>query len=404
MTIQEYMEKTLPLTIRENKEDCPPLFGLPYPYIIPSAKDMFQEMYYWDTYFANKGLILWGELEQVRNNIENLCALQERFGFVLNGSHMGFRYNSQPPFLAMMIRELYDVTGDKKWLEKVYQTVKKEHGFWMEKRSTPCGLNRYDCEELPESWIKNAADCLEERLGYRPDKTDEELARGMYAAGESGWDLSPRMCDEVYNYAPADLNSLLYRQEKELAYFAAELGLLEEETQWEAAAETRGELMRRYLKDEAGNFFDYNYVTGERIQLANASCLYPLYSGMATREEAEAAVKLLPRIETTYGIACCEENDRDGVYQWGYPNGWPPTHSLIVEGLLKYGYEEDALRIAQKYVRLVENCFEQTGHFWEKYNVAEGNVEVTDEYKMPAMLGWTFGTYESFRKLIKERQ
>lgn len=404
MTIQEYIEKTLPMTIRENKEDLEPLFGLPYPYIIPSAKDMFQEMYYWDTYFANKGLILRGELTQVKNNIDDLRTLLERFGFVLNGSHMGFRYNSQPPFLAMMIRELYDVTKDQAWLLEAYGSVKKEHAFWMEKRNTPCGLNRYDCEELPKSWIKNAADCLEERLGFRPDKTEEELARGMYAAGESGWDLSPRMSYEVYNYAPADLNSLLYRQEKELAYFASELGLSEECEEWEKAAKERGELCRRYLKDENGNFFDYNYVTGERISLANASCFYPLYSKMATKEEAEAAVKLLPRIEMEYGIACCEKSDREGVYQWGYPNGWPPTHSILVEGLLNYGYEEEALRIAKKYVQLVERCFEQTENFWEKYNVVEGNVEVTDEYKMPAMLGWTFGVYESFQKLIKEKE
>lgn len=402
MTIQEYIEKTLPMTIRENKEDNDPLLGLPYPYIIPSASGMFQEMYYWDTYFANKGLLLRGDTTQVRNNIDNLRALLDRFGFVLNGSHKGFQYNSQPPFLAMMIRELYDVTGDKAWLKDAYASVKKEHEFWMNKRMTVCGLNRYDCEQLPETWIKNAADCLAERMGFRPDKTDVELARGMYAAGESGWDCSPRMSYEVYNYAPADLNSLLYAQESQLAFFAAELELHEESAQWKAACEHRASLCRKYLKDEKGNFYDYNVITGQRSTLASAACFYPLYSKMATPAEAEAAVKLLPRIEETYGISCCEKSDQEGVYQWGYPNGWPPTHCIIVEGLLHYGYREDALRIASKYVSLVERCFEQTGHFWEKYNVVDGNVEVADEYKMPAMLGWTFGVYVSFCKLLEK--
>lgn len=111
-------------------------------------------------------------------------------------------------------------------------------------------------------------------------------------------------------------------------------------------------------------------------------------------------LRILPRVEMEYGIAACEKCDVVGNFQWGYPNGWPPMQRIVVEGLLRYGYKEEALRIAKKYVELVERCFEQTGHFWEKYNVVEGNVEVVDEYKMPAMLGWTFGVYYGFCKLL----
>ena len=28
-----------------------------------------------------------------------------------------------------------------------------------------------------------------------------------------------------------------------------------------------------------------------------------------------------------------------------------------------------------------------------KYNVVEGNINVSNEYEMPAMLGWTAGTF-----------
>ena len=73
---------------------------------------------------------------------------------------------------------------------------------------------------------------------------------------------------------------------------------------------------------------------------------------------------------------------------------------IVVEGLLHYGYKEDAYRIARKYVNVVEKCFGETGHLWEKYNVVEGNARVVDEYKMPAMLGWTFGVYYGFCKLL----
>ena len=239
------------------------------------------------------------------------------------------------------------------------------------------------------------------RIGYKPDVSDEEIARGNFSTGESGWDFNPRMRHETYKYAPADLNSLLYSQEDMLAYFANELGLQGEAKVWEAKRDHRAELMRKYLKNENGVFFDYNLEKQELGEVASVAAFYPLYVGMATPEEAKAALTILPRIEMEYGVASCEQCDHiKGNFQWGYPNGWPPMQRIMVDGLLRYGYEEDALRIANKYVNLVEKCFEQTGNFWEKYNVVQGNVEVVDEYKMPAMLGWTFGVYYGFCKLL----
>ena len=401
MTIPEYIEKNLRLSIRENIEDQEPLLGLPYPYLIPSACDMFQEMYYWDTYFANKGLILRGNVQQAKYNVDNLRSLLERFGFVLNGNNRWFCNNSQPPFLALMVRDIYEATGDKVWLQDAYASIRKEHDFWTERRMTECGLNRYDCEPLPESWIPGAVAGMVQRLGYRPDKTDVELARGMYAAGESGWDCTPRLTHESYCYAAVDLNSLLYAQEDQLAFFALELALSEESDAWIRGKEERAQTMRQYLKGKDGIFNDYNTETGKLSPLASTACFYPLFVQMATEEEATAAVKLLDRLEKDHGLVVCEESNVPGNFQWGYPNGWPPMHYITVMGLLSYGYREEALRIAGKYVKLVESCFEQTGHFWEKYNVVEGNVEVLDEYKMPAMLGWTFGVYVSFQKLLE---
>ena len=299
-----------------------------------------------------------------------------------------------------MIRELYDVTGDKEWLKGAYESLKKENQFWTQKRGTELGLNHYDCEPLPPEKVKSGVRDLVGRIGFRPERTDEEIARGNFSTGESGWDFNPRMNYETYKYAPAELNSLLYSQEDQLAYFACELGLNEEQQMWKQKRDRRAKLCREYLKGEDGVFYDYHLEKEMRTSIASAACFYPLYVGMATQEEAEAVLRILPRVEMEYGVAACEKCDVPGNFQWGYPNGWPPMQRIVVEGLLRYGFREEAMRIAKKYVDLVERCFEQTGHFWEKYNVVEGNVEVVDEYKMPAMLGWTFGVYYGFCKLL----
>lgn len=401
MTVKQYIEKNLPLSIRFQEQDSESLYALPYPYLIPSVKGMFQEMYYWDTYFANTGLMLRGDLEQARYNIDNLLHMIDRFGFVLNGSNTYFLYNSQPPVLALMVREYYDHAPDKAWLKGAYERLKKENAFWMERRRNESGLNRYDCEPLPEAWVTHSSMSAIGRLGFRPEGMDNAaMARANHAAGESGWDFTPRMGWEVFNYAALDLNSWLYAQEDQLAYFAGELNLPQEQKHWEAARDCRANLFRQYLKGSDGVFYDYHEVKKERSRLVSAATYYPLYVGLATQEEAAAAAAVLHRVEEEYGIACVEACDKPGNYQWGHPNGWPPTQRIVVDGLLRYGYREDAFRIANKYCDLVESCFAQTGHLWEKYNVVKGNAEVVDEYKMPTMLGWTFGVYYHFCHLL----
>lgn len=399
ISLQKYIAKNLPKTVRYNPSDEGKRIGLPYPYIVPCAEGKFQEMYYWDTYFTNKGLILNGEIELARNNVNNMCFLIEKYGFMLNGNRTSYMYNSQPPFLSLMIRDIYEVTGDKKWLVDVYHPLVKEYCFWTEKRQTEIGLTRYDWMVQPEEQMRSYAKQMRERMKDIKFSNDEEAAKGLASAGESGWDLTPRMGVNTYQYVPADLNSLMYALEENLFFFASELGK-EDAEKWHKRAEKRAKLCRKYLKNRDQHFMDYNFLEKVQNQIFSPACFYPLFCGMATEEEARAAKEALPRIETAYGILTCEKNGEQGNYQWDYPNGWAPLQLIVVAALLRYGYREDALRIAKKYVSMVEHVFEETGHLWEKYNVVEGSVNAKNEYEMPPMLGWTFGVYAWMKELI----
>lgn len=402
--INEYIKTNLPLTLRECREDSYPFFALPKPYNVPCASGMFQEMYYWDTYFTNRGLILDGDVEQAKNNTENLMAMALRFGFVLNGNRAEFLNNSQPPFLSQAVREVYEVTKDKEWLGDALPAIEKEYTFYTTSRGTDIGLSRYDAvTPISDSQKKRAVEILVDRLGYTPDVSYDELARGLYAVGESGWDINPRMTYHAYDYAAAELNSLIYSIESNMEFFSDELGDAESAEVWHTRKENRAALCRKYLKGEDGIFYDYDLVRGERTSLLSAASYYPLYFGMATDEEARAAVERLPELETEWGIVTVERCDHiKGTFQWGYPNGWPPMQQIVVEGLLRYGYEADARRIAKKFLSLMEKSFAETGHLWEKYDVVKGSAEALAEYETPAMLGWTYGTYRVFSELLKE--
>lgn len=400
MTISEYIDFNLPRCIAYTPEDEGGLIGLPYPYIMPCAYTGFRAMFYWDTYFIHKGLFVRGELEQIRNDIDNMRYLIRQYGFVPNANQRIALFNSQPPFLSIMMREYYDATTDMAWLAQAYDDLVQEYSFWQEYRVSPIGLTCYDTMPLTAEKIVAEAKQFRDRTGLLKDVPDEQAARALVSSGESGWDMNPRMNSKTYQFAPADLNSLMYAMEDNLHFFAGELGKTEDAAIWLQAREKRANLCRKYLKNENGIFMDYDFAEQKRGEIFSAACFYPLYCGMATKEEAEAAKNALYRIEMEYGIAACEKTDIPGNFQWGYPNGWAPMQMMVAGGLLRYGYREDACRIAEKFVKLVEACYDSSGHLWEKYNVADGNMNVQDEYEMPTMLGWTFGVYVWFKRML----
>ena len=403
MDILKYINENLPKCVAYTPDSDGELIGLPYPYIMPCAYTGFRAMFYWDTYFIHKGLLVRGDLTQIRNDIDNMRYLIRRYGFVPNANQKIALFNSQPPFLSMMMRDYYDQTKDIIWLKDAYEDLVLEYDFWRNNRRTPNGLTCYDTMPLTEEKIIAESKQFRDRTGLLVDAPDEIAARALVSAGESGWDMNPRMNSKTYQFAPADLNSLMYAMEDNLCYFAAELGNHKDAGVWSELREVRAELCRQYLKNSDGIFMDYDFVAQEQNDIFSAACFYPLYCGMATKEEAKAAQESLYRIEAAFGIVTCEKTEDPGNYQWGYPNGWAPMQMVVVDGLLRYGYEEDACRIARKFIKLVEESYASSGHLWEKYNVVDGNIKVQDEYEMPTMLGWTFGVYVWFKDLLSKK-
>ena len=136
--------------------------------------------------------------------------------------------------------------------------------------------------------------------------------------------------------------------------------------------------------------------------VVSAAAFFPLFAGLATAQQADDTVKALALLEQAHGVACCEKREDLYGLQRDYPNGWACLQYIVVHGLLRYGYRKEALRIAEKYKRLVEKVFEETGKLWEKYDVTTGGVSHNKEYETPAMMGWTAGVYIDFCYLIGE--
>jgi len=394
-SVFEYIKSHWQDTIRFEPKDKGTLIGLPYPYTVPCIKEpTMQNNFYWDTYFTNVGLLRQGFEELAKNNVNNLLYEFERFGFVPNGNRTYFLDRSQPPYLSVMIKQINEANPDKKWLKYAYEIWKKEYRFWMEKRMTPVGLNRHFHHstdgELIEFWND-----VKHRLIFKPKSRKEILKiSGQYLAeGETGWDFTPRFETHCADFAPVDLNSLLFMNEMNAAHFCEILNDNERDA-WIQRAEKRKVLLNDYCwNPEKGIYYDYDFVNHRQSKIASLGTFFPLWANVASTEQAKLVVSNLSLFEFEYGVSACENSDQEIVYQWDYPNGWPPLFYITIAGLKNYGFMDDARRIAEKYMKVVDKNFKETGELWEKYNVVDGSIKVKNEYEMPAMMGWTAGVF-----------
>ena len=104
--ILENIDKTTKLNDEKSGEGT--LIALPYPFTTPCVEGMFQEMYYWDTYFTQKVLYLTGRNAQALHNVKNFVFLLEKYGKIPNGNRTYYLKNSQPPFFGLMLKDLME--------------------------------------------------------------------------------------------------------------------------------------------------------------------------------------------------------------------------------------------------------------------------------------------------------
>lgn len=214
---------------------------------------------------------------------------------------------------------------------------------------------------------------------------------------ESGFDPSFRFgpfSGSAENNAPVCLNSLLYKYEQDMAYFATILGRKHEAAEWTQHATARRAAIDKYLWDpDTGLYEDYNFVTAKRSSYHFLTTFYPLWAGAASPAQATAVRGHLNLFEQTGGL---QTSDFDSGVQWDAPFGWAPITWLAVSGLDRNGFHNDATQIAGKFTATILDNFLRDGTIREKYNVASGtaNVKVAAGYKSNVVgFGWTNAVY-----------
>lgn len=377
-----YIDSFWKTLIQEQKEDEGTLIGLPYPYVVPAALGHesfhFEEQYYWDSYFVSLALVDSEEYAHIAEGmLENLIYMFKRFHLNPTASRMYMTSRSQPPLLTSYIRLIYERRHkDLGWLKERMAVAREEYDkVWMSNRhpvwhEVHRGLSRY---------------------------YDVNVLHDL-AEAESGWDMTSRFERKCLDFLPVDLNSLLYKYEKDFAWLEELAGNKRDATRWHHKAAQRAGAMRRTMWHKRKHFFfDYNYLQNEKSDIWSLAGFFPLWAGLVTQAEANAIVLHLAKFEKDGGLATTmrpvlDTNNLFGSQktQWAYPNGWAPLQWVVIKGLQNYDYPVLAERVARKWLHSNLVWFERHGDFLEKYNVVKPKrLPLEGVYPSQRGFGWT---------------
>jgi alpha,alpha-trehalase len=398
------------------------LLYLPRPYVVPGGR--FNEMYGWDSYFIQLGLLRDDDVALAKDMADNFLYEIRNYGKILNANRTYYLTRSQPPFLTQMLLGVYRRNKDRKWLADAVPAIESYYRFWTsEPHLTPAtGLSRYyDLGDGPAPESLSAErdaqglthyDRVEEY--YRTHKVaDYEVGeffdqkrniltdlfyKGDRSMRESGFDPSNRFGPfsvDIIHYDPVCLNSLLYLMEEQTAEILTIVGREAEAAPWRKRAADRAAAINRLMWDaQDGLYYDYNFAHRAVRRYPFLTTFYPLWAGIATKEQAAAVEKSVVKFERPGGLAT---STFESGNQWDLPFGWAPLEMIAVEGLRRYGYNADADRISGEFLSLVRDEYSKVGFIVEKYDVVRRGTDSSSirfgYQSNQAGFGWTNAVY-----------
>lgn len=410
-TITQHISELWTVLERRNRLNRGSLLALPNAYIVPGGR--FSEQFYWDSYFIMLGLAADKRWSMIEGMMKNYAFMLRKYGFIPTANRTYFLSRSQPPFFSHMIKVLASHKGKRRTYAEYLPYMLIEYRFWMKGRTKlakrehkafarvvqmPNGmyLNRYYDNKMtprPESLREDI------ETADSAQRDADRLYLHLRAGAESGWDFSSRWFIDpnditsihTADIIPVDLNCLLYQLESMIAetYRLLKNPLLARKFQ--TLADNRERAIMTYCWDEDEQFFvDYNFHHQEPTGRLSLAGVFPLYAGIATKQQADMVAARLEKDFLHAGglTSTLVENGQ----QWDAPNGWAPLQWVAIQGLKRYGHHQLADEIKHRWIKLNTRVYLNSHKLIEKYNVQnDTGFGGGGEYPLQDGFGWTNG-------------
>ena len=224
-------------------------FTVPKPYVSPSIGGIYTDLYYWDVYFINLGLLEDGFGEQVENNLDNMAYFIDTLGYMPNANVIADR--SQPPLFCSAVYDYYAYKQDEAIIRKYMPYIVKEYAFWQTYRKTPYGLHNFFTNGDEEEKLRHYRGLYERVFEKRETKEEQlALAEDIMAIAESGLDFNMRFRTkrskiDASAFLHLDLNCFLYEMETKAAKMLEIIG--ESPEPFKTNAQERKALIEKYV-------------------------------------------------------------------------------------------------------------------------------------------------------------
>jgi len=232
---------------------------------------------------------------------------------------------TKPPLIAWTALKLFQTSGNRDFLDEIYEPVQRWTNWWFEKNDDDHdGLCQYN---HPFS---------------------------------SGLDDSP-LWDEGMPVESPDLNTYLCLQQEALAYIAWIIGEEQDVTLWlRRASEMARRMVDRMWDDEAGLFWALRRAPDGNeypVRVLTPFSLYPLWTGRLPRPMSERLVARLTdpnAFWTRYPIPTVARSDPkyDPNQMWRGPT-WVNINYLFCEGLERVGHADLARELRRRTLDLI---------------------------------------------------
>lgn len=370
--IKEYIEKNYQKCLREADDK------FLYPFIVPGAV-YSNEMWDWDSWLVGKALY------QVGDNIdiyEKGCVLnylkamdsEGRIPVVLSPCEYpffdlidGVEKNIHKPCLAQHALQIVEKCGDLDWLKGDFNALMRFVDWYI--------LNCRHEETGLYFWINDAGIGIDNEpcVFYRPNKSS----------------------------ASVFLNCLMYKELQAMSALCEKFQLDEQREKYSFYATELEKSIQSECWDERDKFFygvdislrgidanDNLHRGAPRawkslpIRIMGWSGFIPLWCGIATKEQADILIKERLLNESLFkspnGIRSLSKAEKmyeikatDNPSCWLGPI-WGCVNWIAFQGLLNYGYVEEAKELAETIVKLFAKDIEMCGELHEYYNPETG--------------------------------
>lgn len=385
------------------------------------AGDLYPHQWLWDSCFISIGLSTY-DLAKAQLELRSLLRGQWANGmlphmiFSTRGLHKGDANiwqswrnanapdnvattgMTQPPMLAeavIKIGEKLKITERRSWYQDMYPALLAYHKWiyaerdphheglallihpwecgldnsppWisqLHRHSRPWWITLVEKTKLDKLVLLFRRDTQHVPPGQRLNNIDALLYYSvLQRLKRKNWDIDAILSRSHFTVEDLSFNCILIRANTHLETIARTIGHKIPEdlkNNMLKSEQALDELWDGYYKE----YFSRNSITNKPIKESSIATLMPLYSGAITKERAQTLVEMLQdknMFKSKFPVASVPLKS-SWYRELGYWQGptWVNTNWLIIDGLQRYGYIEEAKKIKQSTLKLIEEhgCYE----------------------------------------------